>query len=188
MSGLSNYVGLDLSLTASGVGVATVMPDGEWFGYTERHGYKLEKATFDQKVDRIDFVAGAVLNAVDELGVIPDLLAIEEMPYGATGQDTHDRAALWMDVYRGIRKRGIRCVRVNVSTLKIYATGQGNKVTKEEVMLAIAKRYSEVEIEDNNEADAFGLTAIMARLDGHPLEAKLPQTHLRALDKLELPA
>lgn len=188
MTRLATFAGLDLSLTAAGVAIVGVGTDDHWFGFTENHGYALKEPTLEDKLTRIDFVRDAVLGSLDSLGFRPDLLAIEEMPYGASGAAVHQLAALWMDVIRGVRDRGIPYILVNVSKLKIYATGQGNKVGKDEVMLAIARRYRDVEIHDNNEADAFGLAAMAARLSGRPLEEKLPDTHTRALKDLVLPA
>lgn len=183
----ATFVGLDLSLTGAGVGVAGVARN-TWVGYTETHGYALKKPTLFDQLKRIDFVRDSVLDSIDSLGYLPDLLCIEEMPYSASGTAVHQLAALWMDVVRGIRDREIPFVKVNVSKLKIYATGRGNKLEKKDVMNAIIGRYPEVEITNDNEADAFGLTAIAARLGGHPLELELPDTHTRALEGLEFTA
>lgn len=178
--------GLDLSLTGAGMAALGIGDDGH-FGYTQTAGYDLKKPTLLDELARIDFVRDAVLDFIDDFEGLPDLVAIEEMPYGASGKSTLDRATLWNDVVRGLVARRIPFVRVNVSSLKIYATGKGNKVDKDEVMLAIARRYPDVAVANNNEADAFGLAAMAARKRGRPIEKSLPQTHLRAMEKVEEP-
>lgn len=186
MINLGLVVGLDLSLKAAGVGVALITDEG-YFGFTETYGYSLPmKAPLEDRLDRIDAVGKSVSSVLDMLDAVPLLIAIEEMPYGASGASTHDRAVLWADVVRGIRRRGWPWVAVNVSKLKIYTTGQGNKVTKEEIAIETAKRYPDVDITNNNEADGWGLAAMAARMTGNPLEDSLPKTHLRALDGLEI--
>lgn len=181
----TTVAGLDLSLTGAGVGVLVLNGDGH-SGYTQTHGYELKRPTLRDQLARIDVVRDAVLRSIDEIPFTPSLITIEEMPYGASGRSTLDRATLWNDVVRGIIHRGIRFAPVNVSSLKIYATGKGSGIDKDAVMLAIARRYPEIEIENNNEADAFGLAAMAARFDGCPIETSLPQTHLRAMEKVKL--
>lgn len=178
--------GLDLSLT--GAGMAALAIDGDdHFGYVQTVGYDLKKATLLDELRRIDDVRDGVLGFIDELDARPDLVAIEEMPYGAQGKATLDRATLWNDVARGLVARHIPFVRVNVTHLKMYATGKGSGVDKDEVMLAIARRYPDVWVTNNNEADAFGLAAMAARKCGHPIETKLAQTYVRAMEKMETP-
>lgn len=64
-----------------------------------------------------------------------------------------------------------------------YATGKGN-AGKDAVLLQIARRYPDVDVTDNNEADALILAAMVARLAGCPIEESLPQAHLDALAKV----
>lgn len=183
-------VGLDLSLTGAGI---AVIRDDEFVEQglsrfdVDTFGHELKKdAPLVARGDRIQFVAGQIVNCITSEIEQPDLVAIEDMPYGATGAGTIDRSGLWWHVVIALQNRGIPIVQVNVSTLKIYATGKGAGVGKDEVMLAVARRYPDAPISNNNEADAFGLAAIAARLVGHPIET-LPLTHLRAMDKLEMP-
>lgn len=183
-------VGLDLSLT--GAGIAFIRDDemvaaGEPRFEVNTFGHELKKdATLKHRGDRIRYVADQISGLIDGEMERPDLIAIEDMPYGATGAGTIDRAALWWTVVNRLLRWDLPVVQVNVSTLKIYATGKGTGVGKDEVMLAVARRYPDAPITNNNEADAFGLAAIAARLVGQPIET-LPLTHLRAMDKLVLP-
>jgi len=67
----------------------------------------------------------------------------------------------------------------------IYATGKA--LDKDQVLAAVVRRYPNVPIGNNNEADALILAAMGARKLGHPYEPSLPQTHLRAMDGAEWP-
>lgn len=176
-------VGLDLSLTGAGLAII----DGER-REVATYGHRLEaKASLLARGDRISLVAKSIIGDIDNELERPELVAIEDMPYGASGAGTVDRSALWWTVVIALQDRGIPVVQVNVSTLKIYATGHGTGVGKDEVMLAVARRYPDVPITNNNEADAFALAAIAARAVGQPIEMALPQTRLRAMDKVKVP-
>lgn len=186
-------VGLDLSLT--GAGFAAIQSETAIEGFEvprfitktfESAG--ATKDPIDKRIRRIENQADEIVDEVVNLFEFPDLVCIEDMPYGAQGAGTVDRTGLWWLVLTKIRRRlSCRIVLVNVSTVKTYATGRGNKVGKDEVMLAIARRYQDAPITNNNEADAFALAAIGKRLLGEPIEESLPQTHLRAMDKVALP-
>lgn len=176
--------GLDLSLTAAGV--AVIRDDGTCG--TAHVGYSLPlTASLGERGGRIRIVANDVIHAVTGGSDAVELVAIEDMPYGAKGAGTVDRSGLWWAVVNELLRRDIPIVQVNVSTLKIYATGRGTGVGKDEVMLAVARRYPDAPITSNDEADAFALAAIASRLVGRPIEESLPQTHLRAMDKLVMP-
>lgn len=188
---MGSIIGLDLSLTGAGVAiireeVADPALSARSRFEVHRYGYGLKAdATLLDRGQRINHTANKVVSEV--LRSSPELVMIEDMPYGATGAGTIDRGALWWRVVIDLQVMQVPIVQVNVSSLKIYATGKGNKIGKDEVMLAIARRYPDAPISSNDEADAFGLAAMGARLLGRPLEESLPQTHLRAMEKVKLP-
>jgi len=112
------------------------------------------------------------------------LVAIEGPSYSSVGGSSHDRSGLWWRIYDALR---VECqctiLVVSPSQRMIYATGKGN-AKKDTVLAAAIKRYQHlIDIIDNNIADAVVLAAILSDLDGAPL-VKLPETHMRALDKL----
>ena len=76
---------------------------------------------------------------------------------------------------------------VPVGTIKKHATGKGN-AGKDEVLLAVSRRYPHAPIVNNDQADAVALAAMGARLLGEPVEDSLPKAHLDALAKIALPA
>jgi len=75
---------------------------------------------------------------------------------------------------------------VTTQQLKIYATGKGTKVDKDDVLAAMIKRYPDVEIAGNDGADALALAALGAHYFGCRLRP-VPQTHERALAMVAWP-
>lgn len=177
-------LGFDLSLTRSGV--ARVGPEGIECFSMGRKGKRDEP--LKMRHSRIFGLAHELVEAaVAECDEPPLIAAIEDNPFGARGGSAHDRSGLWWQVYHQLNRRSIPVMPVNVSKVKIYATGRGNKHEKDEVMLSIVRRYPDAPIQNNDEADATVLAMMGARLVGRPYEASLPQTHLRAMSGLEVP-
>jgi len=69
---------------------------------------------------------------------------------------------------------------VSPSQLKKFVAGKGN-VGKDEMNFAIARRYPDVDVKNNNEADALGLAAIGAAVMGEPFNGTLNQKQLEVV-------
>lgn len=184
--GRFSVVGLDLSLTAAGV--ATIQQDGELqYGLHTigRKGSKTE--TLRDRLERIVAQTNQIRAIIDNLDVEPRLATIESPAQSQTTGSTHDRSGLWWDVVRALElDLGIPVVEVGIGTLKIYAAGKGT-ASKDEVLVSTVRRYHDVPISNNNEADAFTLAAMAARLIARPIEMSLPKVHVRAMEGLHLP-
>lgn len=172
-------VGLDLSLTATGI--ATLR------GHTAPKVQTLRSkgakdASLDERTMRLHNLARDIIIAA----CIADVVVIEQPAYNQTGGSHHDRSGLWWLVVDGLAFEELKVVEVTPQAVKKYATGKGN-ASKDQVAIATTKRYPNVDVTNNNEADAFVLAAIGARLAGHPIEASLPQAHLDALTKVRWP-
>lgn len=157
-------VGLDLSLTATGIAIA----DGTTHTITS-------KAPGDRRlVDILDVVAKATSDAA--------LVVIEDLPTNAKG------AGITGMVHGAVRVSLLRAfvpyALIPPASLKKYATGVGN-CGKTAMAIAALKRHGR-EIPDEDQCDAWWLRA--AGLDhlGHPL-APMPATHRAALDKVAWP-
>ena len=187
----ASVIGLDLSLTGAGVGIADfdVLNEAPLFDVTTfgRKGSSTE--TFVQRYGRIMMIRHQIRDVVEGFEQTPSLAVMEEPPYGASGGSAVDRAGLWWHVFDMLTMKGVRILPVNVAKVKKYALGKGSGsgTDKDQVMAAAIRRYPDVPISNNNESDAWILTCIGKRMLGEPLEASLPQTHLDALGGLELP-
>lgn len=169
-------IGLDLSLTATGV---AIIDDGRVEVHTIRSSAKAD-ASIAERVKRLDRIRWEV----DGLLTAPTLVVIEGPSFGQSRQGgEHLRAGLW---WRIASARPTITAEVPPATLKKYLTGRGN-AGKDEVLLAVARRFPDVDVRDNNMADALGLAAMGARHLGSPLEAALPQANLAAMAAVRWP-
>lgn len=133
----------------------------------------------------------AIWDDVTDTGHTPiDLVVIEGPSLGQRAQvGTFDRAGLWWMLVQQIQPLA-PIVEIPPTCRAMYATGKGN-AGKDEVMLAAARRYSDVaDITNNDQADALVLADCgWHYLTGESISGKpMPQTHLRALTKVVWPA
>jgi crossover junction endodeoxyribonuclease RuvC len=178
-------VGLDLSLTSTGVAVAT--PDG---AITDRITTKpVPNATLTDRADRLQGIARGIVSGYTSGA---DLVLIEGPSYGSTTPHQHDRAGLWWLVVARLMSTLVPVVEVPPSTRMRYATGRGN-ASKDDVLSAVIRRYPHIDVNGNDEADSLILAAMGARHLGHPLERGtapgniLPKTHLAAMGAVHWP-
>lgn len=166
-------VGLDLSLSSTGV--AGARSDGQV--WTDRirtptglRGHE-RMAWLTARVK--DFTRGACL------------VMVEGPSYGSTGGSVHERAGLWWLVTHSLWARGVEVAVVPPSCLKKYATGRGN-AGKDEVLIAMVRRFPAVDIGGNDEADGLVLACMGADRLGFPV-VKFPDAHREALVKVAWP-
>lgn len=74
---------------------------------------------------------------------------------------------------------------VTPSQVKKFATGKGN-AGKDEVMLAVSRRYPAVEVTDNNQTDALVLAAIGAAVMGEPFSDSLTKGQQEVVEAVRL--
>lgn len=175
------WVGIDPSLT--GTALAVVYPDGShqvWRCATE--------GSQDDSAERVmRRILGIERWLRDRLQGLPDdkplLVGIEGPSYMSQVGHTFDRGGLWHALYRRVWQSGADAVTVITPTqLKKYATGKGN-ADKDAVILGVCRRWSSF-AGGNDQADALTLAAMIARLDGHPVDGRIPKPCLAALEKL----
>lgn len=100
----------------------------------------------------------AVHAAVEE--VTPSLIVMEGPAYGSPNQMGHMLAGFWWLLAHALEKVAPIAV-VQPSTLKKYATGNG-RASKDEMVAAAVRGFSQVRIKGNDEADALALAAMGA--------------------------
>jgi crossover junction endodeoxyribonuclease RuvC len=178
-------VGLDLSLTCTGVAVAT--QNGAITDRITSTGHKGD--TLADRADRLWRLRTEVLAHT----ISADLVVIEGPSYGSTTPGMHDRSGLWWQIVGWLMAADKPVVEVPPSTRCRYATGRGN-ANKDDVLSAVIRRYPHVDVNGNDEADALILAAMGARHLGHPLEVPpqgirdtLPVAHLAAMGAVTWP-
>lgn len=134
---------------------------------------------------RLAAILADVLRIVGRPGDLRvDAVGIEGPSFSSRGGSSHERAGLWWLITQTLWTWRVPYYVVTPSQRMIYATGSG-QADKDRVIAAVVRRYLEVEVTGNDEADGLIIAAIGARMLGEPVEESLPQTHLRALAKID---
>lgn len=172
-------VGIDPSLRATGV--AVVFNGAVATDVIRPEKRKQAPKGWEEQIDRIDeLLFGVMLWAGTA-----DLVAMEEASKRSVGGLQEERHWLRGIVLRTLRHKGIPCAMVSPKTLKVYACDNGN--AKKEDMLAAAEQYfPDVEVEDDNAADALWLAALLARRMGVTVD-NVPVRHERAFSGVAWP-
>lgn len=88
-----------------------------------------------------------------------DLVVMEAPSFASKGSATRDLAGLWWLLFEQLMRGDVPVGIVPPSVLKKWVTGAGN-ADKFRVGQAIAKRWPDVELRSNDEADALGLASM----------------------------
>ena len=168
---MTAIIGLDLSLTASGV----ARIDDEPRCWRVRSKGK-STDTLAQRSNRLARIDEEIRFAIPAGAAI----AIESAAHAASTGHHHDRSGLWWLVVNTLVEQDHRVYEFTPTQVKKYATGRGN-ASKMEVMAAVIKRYPQFDVADDNEADAVVLAAMLARALGQPIEESLPQVNASTL-------
>lgn len=160
-------VGLDLSLTATGIARCD--------GWTETIKTRTEDGDRRLTVIR-DHIRSIAHTPLAELAVIEDL---PKHAHGAgiTGMVQGTARVALADL-------GVPYVLIIPSVLKQYATGKGN-ATKPDMRMALYQRAT-LDLRDDNQVDAWWLRAMALDHYGQPV-VQVPQSHRAALTKVQWP-
>lgn len=164
-----NVVGLDLSLTATGVA-----------DYSGTHTIKTGALRGMRRLADIrDLIVGLVAHNPT------DLVVIEGYAFGRPAQ-AHHLGELGGVVRLALHEGGVPCVEIPPAKLKLYATGVGN-ANKGQMIEAASKRSGLDFGGDDNRCDAFWLRALALDAYGEPL-CDMPAKNRTALTSVEWPA
>ncbi|MFC0626142.1 hypothetical protein [Kribbella deserti] len=190
-------VGLDTSLTSTGLLVLEVGPDrppaagatrieskAPATGRNPDTGKKLAP-NLKQRLDRLTAIEQRITSALFNLYI--DLAVIESPSFGSVGSASRDLAGLWWRVVGKLDHMGIPVAEVSPAGRTKYALGSGKAAPKDRVLAAVIKRYPDFDITGNDIADALILAAMGARHLGHPID-DLPQANLAAMNGAHWPA
>ena len=169
-------VGLDLSLTSTGIAeirdtkvtLSTITPG-------KRTGHQ-----------RLAFVSEQVTGWIYDAEA--SLVVIEGPSYGSDYGKAHERAGLWWLIAHSLWHNKIPYAVISPPQVKKYATGYGTgpKSGKDKVLAAVIRRYADVPVDGNDQADALVLAAMGADHLGQPL-ATMPASHRAAATAVKWP-
>jgi crossover junction endodeoxyribonuclease RuvC len=165
-AGPPRVIGLDLSLTSTGI--------ASNLGWVERFRPH-SSVTWVSPFTRARLIRATVLDYARHA----DIVVVEGLSVGSTTGRHLDRAGMWHIVMEAVDGDCVPWTQVPPATLKRYATGRGN-AGKDEVLAAVIRRFPDVPVAGNDEADALVLAAMGADHLGHPMVA-MPQAHRAAL-------
>jgi crossover junction endodeoxyribonuclease RuvC len=172
-------VGLDLSLASTGVAVADELG-------VLQVGQVRTKPTGDGLIARRVRLR-RIRTELRPWLVAADLVVIEGLAYASRSPHATERAGLWWLVVDQLLAEHVPVAVVSPTARAKYATGKGN-AGKDQVLAAVVRRYPDVDVTGNDQADALVLAAMGARSLGCPIEAGgitgLPKTHLDAMTKV----
>lgn len=176
------WIGIDPSLTGTGLAAVTDTGGMRVWRYATA---ATPAATHRDTLRRLTSIERWLRDRIDEITLGEQLLGVGiEGPSLAPhrmGRD-HERAGLWWRLYT---RASMYVGDVTVVTPKQrakYATGNGNS-GKDGVLLGVCRRWPDF-AGGHDEADALTVAAMVARLDGHPVDGRVPKPCLAALDKL----
>jgi len=171
------YVGIDPSLTNTGIAVyrtEEMLDPGVKLASVESTGKKDD--SWNTRADRIENLAANVLIEFP----VESLVVMESPSYGSRGGAAHDRAGLWWGIHHRLRAGGCTVILAAPSQRMKYVTGKG-RADKDTVLAHTIRRYPDLDITNNNTADAVIFMAMAARLAGHPIE---DGTEIKAMDEV----
>lgn len=189
-------VGLDLSLTGSGVAVLDTASRG-WIVALERSrpeariptpGRSPRARTVDKGISAVWDRGNRIAALADRiLALLPqriDLAVIEGPSHASTGGQPHERGGLWWAVATDLLRRGVPLAEVAPRQRALYATGRGD-AAKASVVADSVPRY-ELGTRNDNIVDAVLLAAMGARALGEPVD-DLTEPHTLALRHVAWP-
>ena len=162
-------VGLDLSLTSTGVATA----DRTW---RIKPKAVRQDAPLPDRFVRHRVIRSTILDLLAE--VRPELVVVEGPSHGSQHGHEHERGGLWWAVLDLVDQADISILVATPNMIKKYATGKGN-ADKDIVLSAANRRFPWFE-GGNDEADALWACAMGYEVRGQPLVG-LPRAHTDAL-------
>lgn len=153
MTGAMISLGLDLSLTGTGV---SVLKDGQLLLSETIKTKPSGKKPIDE-VKRLQWIVSEIMKYVDTH--TPNIVIIEGLAFMARNTTALVQlSGLAYMIRSELVNRGIPFTIVAPSSLKKWITGKGN-AQKNEMMLATFQRYG-VALTDDNQCDSYGLAHV----------------------------
>lgn len=171
-------LGLDLSLTSSGV---AVVESGTGVVHTESIKTRGKKNdTLRERHERQAYILTRILEVIEEY--TPQYIVIEGPAYSSMVGKVHDRSGLWWIVVFALMNEDYKVSEVPPTNRAQYATGKG-RAPKEDVVASVAEHMSVV-VKTDDEADAVVLASMGLRSLGKPSDS-IPETNWVSLKKVD---
>ena len=177
---MPKFAGIDPSLTGSAVVTYNTETKEQ---LVASFSSSPDKGTIQSKLARVQTLSDKIVGAVVQDGV-PLAVGIEGPAYSSNTGKVWDRAGLWWLVVQKLEDLGITVIEIPPTSRAKYITGKGN-AGKDTVLLEIARNYADFDVKTNDQADALGICAFIARLHDQAFDGDLPRTKTDAIAKLK---
>ena len=173
---IRNVVGLDLSLTSSGVAALSLDTGMTRLERVRTTGEK--DAALEQVLARIDTARRGI---VAHVPLARCLVVVEAPSHGSRFGKPHERAGLWWQVVTELHQRGHVIAQVFPRTRAKYAAGHlpvadpRKGPSKKEVVAATQADFPHLGITNADIADALSVARMGARHLGSPTDPSTPQ-------------
>lgn len=152
-------VGLDLSLTASGVCRITGWTRGAAeITLTTVKSKPKPHATLADQVERL----ASIRDRIGDLCDGADLVLVEGPSYGSKGTGVHQIAGNWWLIIDQLVERGVPVGVAPPSVVKKFATGKGN-ADKTAVAIGMSRLWPALTPGNDNEVDALAIATMAAQ-------------------------
>lgn len=180
---MTTVIGLDLSLTNTGIARITWNGDNPLndvvadIHRVQSTGSKID--TWPMRSARLALLLGDI-----QQRILPaDLVVLEGPSFNSKSPASHDRSWFWGKVYDRISYHDAPIVVVPPASAKKWACGKGN-ADKDDMMLAAARMWPDIEGIKNDTADALALAGIGMQLREGPCPFPLYAYRCEVVDKL----
>lgn len=181
-----HVVGLDVSLSNTGIAVLGCTPEDRW----TIHTYTIPTAPVHSGgatpepllLDRMNYVVSSIMTAAERA----DVIGIERPAFAAKGNATSTLAGLWWLTYRRLSRLEIPIVIVSASSAKKYATNSGT-AAKREVSRATVRMFPDVDTSSGDEDDALVIAALVADMADLPVPYERTAYRRQALSNVARP-
>ena len=186
-----SIVGIDPSLTSTGIAVLALHPVGSTkvmaVAAVGRDGTAGEG--YPERARRI---VAQTRRVISQIPADTELMVMEGPSYGSQYGAQMDRHALWMGVYSTIQGRGVPIAVVAPGTREKWATGSvprgiDRKVRKARVLAAVREMFPGERIRNDDEGDALILAAMGAHHLGWPMPFETKERHTTGLQAIDWP-
>jgi len=170
---MPRFLGIDSSLSSSGLARIDVSVDNPFEGAVDPPSIDVwriqSRPSRDKSAAAMSGRITEIVNAMEHHIRAADCVGLEGLSGGIQGSAAQVLPWLWGRIVDTCIATATPLVIVPPSLRCIYATGKGN-AAKDAVLAAAIRKWPQVEISGNDEADALVVAAIISRGKGVPID------------------
>lgn len=180
---MADVIGIDPSL--NGTAFAHCAPDGDVRIVKPRPPDHDD--TTELQYGRLRQLSAQIVDLIGGPAVLDGADVVVELPiYHAKGQRSVQIGGYHYLLRDALYRAGAHVIDVNVGTLKMFATGNGN--ANKHQMVSSAREQLGYQGHDDDEADALWLLEIGLHLSGEFVTGKVSKARMAVLDRIEVAA